>query len=359
MQHRTTLLALAVVAGLSRTSIAAPLPAGSTHQPPVFLDLFPTSINLRSSDNRYVVDAEFVVLGGAENDRVRFDWRSGNKVLGTGTCKMGWSRQYQSLGAECGIEKLLSATGPIEIDVIYSDDQDDKDYLVATLKTNVKVWKSLDKRKVYGILPDDLLSVAFVRVMKTDTYYGAHDKNELMFDFWSTNDTLHSIDLRCTVDGKKLADIPAVIDRAERIAHEITFAKENRAYRYQRYTLTPRVLYGTDEFSKKSDDLRLADHPGAWECTARQEGKQVRQFSFVVDAAGMIDQSEMQQGARPHPVPGFIRLIEMKIPVNNGVELRLRPDANRKSIGFGMPWPDHPKAKQLQSSFPPAMGLPD
>jgi hypothetical protein len=49
----------------------------------------------------------------------------------------------------------------------------------------------------------------------------------------------------------------------------------------------------------------------------------------------------------------------VRIPKDNGLEKRLRPEAAKKSIGFGVPWPDHPKAKELQATFPPAMGLPD
>jgi hypothetical protein len=49
----------------------------------------------------------------------------------------------------------------------------------------------------------------------------------------------------------------------------------------------------------------------------------------------------------------------MKIPAGSGVEQRIRPDAMKRSLRFGIPWPDHPRAKELQAAFPPPSGLPD
>jgi hypothetical protein len=67
----------------------------------------------------------------------------------------------------------------------------------------------------------------------------------------------------------------------------------------------------------------------------------------------------MQKGAHPVPTMSNVVLIDMKIPADNGVEKRIRPDAMKKSIGFGLPWPDGPTVKEIQAAFPPASGLPD
>jgi hypothetical protein len=39
--------------------------------------------------------------------------------------------------------------------------------------------------------------------------------------------------------------------------------------------------------------------------------------------------------------------------------VRLRQDALKKSVGWGLPWPDHAKAKEAQKAFPATMGTPD
>jgi hypothetical protein len=43
----------------------------------------------------------------------------------------------------------------------------------------------------------------------------------------------------------------------------------------------------------------------------------------------------------------------------SGIEQRIRPEALKKGVGFGIPWPDSPRSKELQAALPPASGLPD
>jgi hypothetical protein len=103
----------------------------------------------------------------------------------------------------------------------------------------------------------------------------------------------------------------------------------------------------------------IIDNPGKWDCTLRKDGHQIREFIFTVDDKGMVEQSELQRGKHPLPTLPNVVVIDMKIPADNGVEERIRPEAMKKSIGFGVPWPDGPKAAELQAAFPPASGLPD
>jgi len=51
--------------------------------------------------------------------------------------------------------------------------------------------------------------------------------------------------------------------------------------------------------------------------------------------------------------------IELGIPKDAKVDTRIRSDAMKKSRGFGLPWPDHPRTRELRASFPPTSGLPD
>ena len=134
-----------------------------------------------------------------------------------------------------------------------------------------------------------------------------------------------------------------------------------------------RLLWGTFEEVKETrgwstwDHARanqagyrfLADHPGAWACEARVEGQVVRRFRFQVTDEGRVLPSEAQ-GAPGFPLlpPGVVH-VEMRIPAVGHGETRLRPEAIRGSMRYGMPWPKHPAFEAFKESLPPPSGLPD
>jgi hypothetical protein len=342
-----------------------PLPADQ-HQPPVFLDVAATWINVAGRDSGYTADAFFRVMGAtSKSDRLRFEWRSGGKLVGTGPCNAEWYQAQQELSGTCSLEKTVAVTGPIEVAVIYTDDQADQDYLVATLKTEVRKWRGIGKSEYWGHVPDDLLAAAFVRHRDN-----ASATRTPFIQFWSSNGNLNGkAALRCTIDGKKLPDFDAHLGDARQgapqtlIEASFTSLKEQRTYTFQHYQVDPGFRYGprTEEDKKLTpDQMRFAaDHPGTWDCVLRKDGKQLRQFLFTVDDKGMIQQSEMQRGKRSIKTPSNVVLIDMKIPASSGVEQRIRPDAMKRSLRFGIPWPDHPRAKELQAAFPPPSGLSD
>src|SRR5262249_22610708 len=157
---------------------------------------------------------------------------------------------------------------------------------------------------------------------------------------------------------KRLPDLDAHIDNAHgAVQHDIEVQVndrgQQRTYRYRHADVNPDVHYGSKNGVADADKLKwLIDNPGRWDCMLRKEGHTIREFSFTVDAKGMVLPSEMQKGPRPVPTLADVVLIDMKIPADNGVETRIRPDAMRKSIGFGAPWPDGAKVKEVQAAFP-------
>jgi hypothetical protein len=351
---------------IGQAAPGTPLP-GDRHQPAVFLDVPALWVHVVSRGDEGYEGRAFLRIGGAtsKGDRMRIEWRSAGKVLAVGPCNTSWERDEQTLAGACALDKNVRATGPIEVAVVYTDDQQDQDYLVATLKTEVRAWKGIGKTQSWGIVPDDLLAVAFVR-----HWDGASATRAPLIQFWSTSSSLHGkAALRCSVGGKKLPDLEAHLDTANHgtdqatIESSFTTATMSRTYTFQHYELDPGFRYGPK--TKKDEALspdraRFAvDTPGAWECVLRKDGKQVRQFLFTVDDKGMIQDSEMQRGGRALKTLPGVALIDMKIPADNGVEQRIRPEALRRSIGFGLPWPDHPRAREIQATFPPASGLPD
>jgi hypothetical protein len=258
-----------------------------------------------------------------------------------------------------------------ELAIIYIDDQDDKEYLVQTLKVDVKQWQSIGKTVEWGIVPDDLLALGFIHF----TRQGSHRMNVANFEFWSTSPLHGRATFRCSVDGKKLPDFDASIGsftgssgRID-VKHSWTREKDSRTYAYYHHSVDSDINYGTlDDLAKSygkpaaqiSGDHLAADHPGNWDCALRVDGKTARKFTFTVDAKGAFAPSELSSGAWPN-LKTFDNtiLVDMRIPEDNGLEARIRKDALGKSVGFGLPWPQSPKAKDTQSAFPKSMGTPD
>lgn len=364
-----------VVVASSLVRAAPSLLAADQRQPAVFLDVPATWLSVIPQGDTGYLGKAFLRVGGAtsKNDRLRIEWRSGRKVLASGICAASWDADDQTLAGECELDRNLKVKGAIEVDVIYSDDRDDKDYLVATLKTEVRWWKEGRTSETWGIVPDDLLAVAFVRHRDNQSYTRVP-----LIQFWSSHDGLSGGSkptMRCAVDGKKLPDFEAHIgalaaeSSQSLIKASFTTPQLSRTYVYQHYQVEPGFRYGAKTQDDQADAAAAAqrgapvprfaiDNPGKWDCILRKDGKSIRQFMFSVDSRGLIQQSEMQNGKRPIKTLAHVALIEMKL-TDPSLEKRIRPDAMRKSVGFGLPWPDHPRAKELQAAFPKASGLPD
>lgn len=367
-----------VLAVLPAHGLAAPrlLPA-EQHQPALFVDVPAIWIGVIPQGDTGYRGKAFLRVAGAtsKNDQLRIEWRSAGRLLATGRCAANWDADDRTLAGECELEKNLKVKGPIEIDVVYSDDRDDRDYLVTTLKTEVRWWRENRTSETWGIIPDDLLAVAFVRHLDDQSYIRAP-----LIQFWSSDDGLAGgrATMRCTVNGKKLpgddldAHIGALAAESDQSSIKASFTTEklSRTYAFQHYQVEPGFRFGTKTQDDEADATAAAtrgapvprfaaDTPGKWDCTLRKGGKQIRQFLFSVDSKGMAQPSEMQSGQRPIKTLPHVVLIDMKIP-DPSVELRLRPDAMRKSLGFGLAWPDHPRARELQAAFPKKpSGLPD
>jgi hypothetical protein len=99
--------------------------------------------------------------------------------------------------------------------------------------------------------------------------------------------------------------------------------------------------------------------PGAWACDLRSDGQVLRSFRFQVSAKGRVLPSAAQ-GAAGFPLlhPDVVH-VDMRIPAKGHGETRFRPQAIRKSMRYGMPWPKHPAIDAFLKSLPPASGLPD
>jgi hypothetical protein len=362
---RRSLLVLVTCLAPSFAFAGKPPVPGSQHSPPLFIDESTAIVSLTTHGSQgYVFRARAMISGTTSaSDTVRLDWKQGGKLLASAKC--GYvADAAQRLGeAVCSYEGAeLHAKGAIDAELVLFDDKEEKDFLVRTFKVTVASWKEIGNTTLYQIVPDDLLGIAWA------FHYWqpeASDDRRPQFRFWVAGDVKVGGALRCTVDGTKLDDIEATLDSvvgAEEITAEHTPPHGAQVtYSWKHVQISPRILFGKKENPTGGDTtgLRfLIDNPGSWECKVRTEGKTIRELVFTVTKDGMIAQDEIQTGTHAIATLPSTSLIRIRIPKDAG-DSRVRPAAMKKSIGFGLAWPDHPSIKAIHAAFPPASGLPD
>jgi hypothetical protein len=362
--------------------IARPVPAkvtgkaagkllpGVAHDPPRFVDEASTVIRLsRNADGKtdgYAFHAYALVWGTtSKTDRVRLDWKQGGKRIASAPCSVSKSER-EPLGVDsCDYEgKPLTARGAIEAELIYSDESDGNDYLVRTYKVTVAKYPSFGDA-VWQVVPDDVLAGAWVKhwypLVLNDSRAG-HPH----FAFWVArgDDFVRTkATLRCTVDGAKLADIRLGLDAGDGGTIEAATQVQGKpvTYTWSHIDATAAVYLGKLSDYPEAENkagVFLADHPGAWVCQMRQEGTVVRELAFTVNDKGMIS-SELQTAPGAAPTLRNVAAVELRFPKGAKLDTRVRPDAMKRSRGFGLPWPAAPSVKASQATFPPASGLPD
>ena len=352
-------------------ALAAPnkLLPGSEHAPPLVLD--ETSVTMyahpfpEDSKKGYVIQAYVGILGFADaSDRARIDLKKNGKVFATMKCQLKVDDSYAHGDCEYK-DKPLTPTGEIEGELIYTDDHTEKDYLVRTFKVTVLHigGQANGSYDVWSIVPDDLLAAGWMVLGYEDVNDSRRRHPELYFWAASTEGLSNPV-LRCTVGSKKLADIK--LSESGSDSQQITIDNQPKSgarkqVTWRRVPLMPDVYWGKrDTLNPKIEaDRALVDNPGKWECGLRREGKTLRQLSFTVNADGMVEQAEMQSGKNPVPVfSDRVVLIDMRLGKDAATyDQRINPDAMRKSMGFGLPWPDHPQVKAIHASFPPKSGI--
>lgn len=358
---RTSVSVLVALTLAPLLAAAGPLPSGETHKPPVFVEPTSDYIRLVSHGDNYDIYSSYIALGiGSEKDRMRVEAVQGGKVIGKSDCGARFHESPTSwFGGDCKIENL-KAKGAIELRLIYADDATDKEYIARTYPITVRAWKGNGDKFAY--LPDDVLAIAYVHHGGDDDGDG---RGKPIIDIWTTGQYLvnKSATFRCTVDGKKIPDIdatmtsPSFARENDEISTRRIDGKIDVSFHYVRFAIIPHVMIGP---KRELSFPFLVDNPGKWECNFRIEGKVFRIFSFTVNKEGMIEPSELQTKAtKPFRMfPGQM-IMDMRIPKDAPYEIRLRNDAMKKSVGFGLPWPESPKAKEAQAALPPTMGLPD
>ncbi|CAN5923218.1 hypothetical protein BH11MYX3_BH11MYX3_41650 [soil metagenome] len=364
---------LVVVAALITPSLAfadKPLP-GSSHTPPLVFDEASVSIEVVGSGSDGYGWHSHVELKGvsSKTDRLRLDWKAGGKLLLSVKCDVSIEDDYMS--GSCNnsgtSQKPLKQVGDITAELIYSDDQTDKDYLVRTFKLPVVHLKG--QWETWGNVADDTLTSAYVYMANDEATDSTYRMPTLYITF--ANEYLKDPQLRCTVAGKKLKDIALGSESGSDTEDiEIDYQPkkgERQTHKWMRGKYLINEYWGKRETLKRDmpktvpDGEVLGDNPGKWDCNLRSEGKVLRTLSFVVDKDGMIEMDEMNtgKGATPTVTPRVVMVDVRLTKDSSAFDKRINPAAMKKSLQFGLPWPDHPKVKQIHASYPPKSGLPD
>ena len=365
---KLVITALALAAPTLATAGGKLLP-GKDHTPPLVVDEAGLSLEgVSQGSDGYYLRARFDMAGlAADSDIVRMDVKQKGKVLATKKCSMSYDNGFA--GIECyANDKALKATGPIEVEIVYFDDHTEKEYLVRTLKTSAVHVKG--QWDAWGIVPDDVLAGGWAAMGFDEAGNSTYRKPE--FYMWFTNDdSLGNAKLRCKVGAKQIADI-GLGDESGSDTEDVELDHqpskgERRHYHWTKKKLMADVFWGKRETlkwempQKTAPDGVLSDNPGAWECFLRINGKNIRQINFTVDKDGMIQNDEIQTGKNPIPStsPRVVFIDVRPTKDASSWDKRIVPAAMKKSLQYGLPWPDHPKVKTIQASFPPKSGLPD
>lgn len=374
MRPLLPLLPLLLAAAIPTPALAAPkaspLPTGGEHNPPLVLSEVSTVVRaLSQGASGYHLVSEVYISGAAsKSDRARIDWRHKGKLIASAPCKLSISGGIAE-GACNYREDDLKTKGDLEGQLIYWDDQQEREYLVRTFKVTMHQLKGRDV--AWQIAADDVLGAAWM------VHLGANDEdsrylNRLRLSFWTaTAKSLNGASLRCTVDGEKRFEDISFLDPQSRTgnieADYLTKKGERQTYHWERRSENLDLRWGKREDletylqKQTQQDLFLGEHPGAWACRLRIDGKTVREFFFDVNKDGMVLTDEIQSA--PDAIPTIsktISLIEMRIGKDaKTFDERIDPAAIKKSMGFGLPWPTHAKVKAMHKTLPPKSGLPD
>lgn len=326
------------------------------------------------------------------SDAVRVDVKVGSRTLASRRCEFGSARDDDG-GAgrlDCTIETDLTAMGPVRVDLVYMDDQDDSATLFRTLNLRVVrfwSWEGMNgnrprHRAQFQVVGDDLLGAA----------YGYHigesvdlnrGRGQMQFYFWTSSGrsgarnlpaNLNNATLRCSVDGTRLHDLEAgtqttgsSYDVQNRVFTTRAPQDEDvESWTWNRVVIRPYGMWwgshadavrrNIDTEPEAARSLIMGDHPGAWVCDLRAAGRVVRQFRFTVGADGrMMQHPELVGPGAMRVVPG-VTMVDMRFARANDFDFSFQPAAIRASAPYGRPWTNPEAVREMLGALPPAVG---
>jgi hypothetical protein len=282
----------------------------------------------------YEPNAYVSISHSRPGDSAKMVWKLNNKTIATTKCSDG-------SGGECRYSgPPLKVTGAMTAELLYWDDRAEKETVVRTFKFDVRKTGTAS----WQIVADDVLGAAWAKHLNDHRVY---------FYMWFTNAESSAKDFsgRCTVDGTPLPDDFGLFGRTLIDVRATDSTEKVRHYR--KFEFSTPLIWG----SPYDDEWRLTRRPGAWECRIRRDGKTVRELRFTVTPDGRIANDEIQSGKDPVPVVPDTVFIDNRLGKDASTfDERFDPVAYKKSLHYGLPWPDHPKVKSIHAAAPPKFG---
>jgi len=363
---------LATLLASAGTAAAGGLPLAAEQNPPKYVDEAELVVYLmKRDDDGYAFRVFTYIYGiGSKSDAARIQWISKGKVVADQRCPLQIDGDTAKLS--CDWEgKPINASGDVTVNLIFIDDQAEKEFLLRTF--NLKIMKfTWMKDHQYQVMHDDNLGTAYVWHRMTGDEFKRGD-HQWVFYFWmATNSSPPDAQLRCTVNGKRIDDFQASIQTNGYDIEGLYHVKgEERRYHWSPMIMVPdRLYYGereelkkhfnrTDEEIKNGEWRITAELAGDWDCNLRSGGNVVRRFLFKVNDKGRIEPSPAQSAAGfPKLLPSVV-WVDMRLPEKNAFDGRVRPDAIKKAMRYGQPWPKHEAFEAAKKALPPASGLAD
>jgi hypothetical protein len=363
---RTAALATALAAAtpLLAPAVATAAPAPTTRR---FIDEARWQARIEDSSEGYHIWFSGWVNGvTSPTDALRIELVQKGKVIGSMRCniqpaegdKLGW--------AECRSDanKLMTATGDLVLRVVYIDDQTETEEVIRTFQWKVVAYDpGRGNGEVdFALMGDDLLGTAYAFHRATE---GSGSKYDLEIFTWTAGALgAGTYQLRCTVDGKRLADIDTYVGAEGQFGGSVLKNNEYTNYVWSRAQIIPRELvWGTTEevakaYALRTPPLAMGAHPGEWSCDLRSEGKVQRTFKFPVGADGRIKAHPSESAPGAPPLMAGVTMIDVYLG-KDARDVRIRPDAIRKSHSFGLPWARNERTEAVLEALPKASGSPD
>lgn len=390
------LLAFVAVLALAPVSAFAQQPA------PRYIDETEMQVQLLSQSGANNAGAYHLRVSGTvyerigASDAIRVDVKAGNRTIATRRCEFGDARDDDG-GAgrlDCTLEETdLTAMGPVQVDLVYMDDQDSSATIIRTLKLRVVrywSWEGMNgtrptHRAHYQVAGDDLLGAAYGYHVSANEELN-RGRGQMKFYFWTSAGrsgarnlpaNLNNASFRCSVNGTRLRDLEGGLQ-----SNGSSYDVDNRVFtnhapqdadvehwEWTRVVMRPYGMWwgshadathrNLDTEPDAARNIIMGDHPGAWVCDVRASGRVVRQFRFNVGADGRIAQHPELEGAGAmRVVPGVV-MVDLRFGTPNDFDFSFQPAAIRASAPFGRPW-THPEAvADMLGALPPAVGSSD
>jgi len=289
----------------------------------------------------YEPHAYVPIRGATDADSAKLVWRLKGKVIASINCHQG----------DCSYSGTpLKATGEVTADLVFRDDRLEKASVLRTLKF---AFRKTGKNH-WQVIADDVLGGAWVRHFGA-TYKEPNERYVRMYMWFTSNDYADNLSARCVVDGTPLEKDIAMGGNSL-IDIQATDSKE-RTFHYRKVEVGFDAYWGPHSRYLDHDPFMLVDHPGAWECRVRRDGRTVRELRFAVTPDGKIQSDEMQSGGNPIPMTEDTAFIDNRLGKDaSSLDERFDPAAYKKSLQYGLPWPDHPKVKLIHSALPAKFG---